>query len=237
MGGQLNLEDLSSIAGALERFERSPGAGADDPELGQRLGEAIWEAGLTELFYRWAVVTGIENPNPNTAEQAQAFFQALDEAEAAQQEPGRAGGAGRVQFASERALQQEQAESLRQGRQIDLASFMENLREMAFDRVKDKMQLLQDVDVIMDARRAGAMSALTDALPFILPEGMTQFPGAELDQLLGMAPQNLDIPRVQLPLQEFVDAPLQASPEAIGSALDPLLGTVQQPRQVQLPVG
>ncbi len=243
MGGQLNLEDLSSFAGALERFERAPGPpSVADPELAKRLGDSIAnDPALAELFYRWAIVTGIAAPDPGVLEQSRAFYLALDQAEA--QQAGQ-GSPGRVQFASERALQEEQTASLRQGRQVELASFMENLKEMAFGRVRDKMELLQDVDKIRDARHAAAISALMDAAPFILPEGLENFPGFEpggigdvLGGRLGVNVPNLQIPRVRLPLQEFVDAPLQASPEAIRQQLDPLTGTVQQPRQVQLPVG
>ncbi len=259
MAGHLGIGDLLDIVGdpnfiapgGPTAAPPSPSADAgeattllDIVEQLEALGQGAQGDDLLADFYTWALGAGIQNPNPADVQQSNQFRAVLA---AAQQEQsrGRGGGAaGRVQFESERVLQQEQAESLRQGRQLDLASFMENLKEMAFGRVKDKMELLQDVDTIRDARRAAAMSALSDFLPFIIPEGLDFFPGTEpggvtdrLGGLLGVNVPNLKIPRVNLPLQELVDAPLAASPAAIESALGPLTGTVQQPRQVQLPAG
>lgn len=236
MGGQLNLEDLSSFAGALERFERSPGTAEtdnSDAALVEWLNDALLEdpEGLGAQFYSFAIANGL-SADPNNPESARAFALSLEQERQQDRARSGRGGVGRVQFASEQRLQNEQSESLRFGRELDLSSFMENLKQMAFDRLKDKQQLLLDVDVIMDARRAGYTSALTDALPFILPEGMTQFPGAELDKRLGIS-SNLNIPQVELPIGDFLNAPLNVDVGAIGS-LD--TSTVQQPRQVQLPV-
>ena len=238
MGGQLNLEDLSSFAGALERFERSPGPAAigdDDAALVQWLNDALLDdpEGIGADFYAFAVANGLA-ADPNNPESVRAFVLSREQERQQDRAPSRGsgGGVGRTQFASERRLQNQQSESLRFGRELDLSSFMENLKQMAFDRLKDKQQLLLDVDIIMDARRAGYTSALQTALPFILPEGMTQFPGAELDKRLGIN-SNLNIPQVELPIGDFLNAPLNVDVGAIQS-LD--TSTVQQPRQVQLPV-
>ena len=235
MGGQLNLEDLSSFAGALERFERSPGptaTGDDEAALVEALRNLISDdSEVGAEFYAFAISNGLV-ADPNNPESARAFFLSREQERQQDRAPSRSGAVGRTQFASERRLQNQQSESLRFGRELDLSSFMENLKQMAFDRLKDKQQLLLDVDVIMDARRSGYTSALTDALPFILPEGMTQFPGAELDKRLGIN-SNLNIPQVELPIGDFLNAPLNVDVGAIQS-LD--TSTVQQPRQVQLPV-
>ena len=236
MGGQLNLEDLSSLAGALERFERSPGptaTGDDEAALIEALANLISDdSEVGAEFYAFAISNGLV-ADPNNPESARAFFVARSQQQQqAAGASGGGGGVGRTQFASEQRLQNQQPESLRFGRELDLSSFMENLKQMAFDRLKDKQQLLLDVDVIMDARRSGYTSALQAALPFILPEGMTQFPGAELDKRLGIN-SNLNIPQVELPIGDFLNAPLNVDVGAIQS-LD--TSTVQQPRQVQLPV-
>lgn len=233
----ITLAELQGVA-----FQLAPEAITADAqrnrELGENLADAILDAGLTEEFYTFALQNNLV-ADPNNVESARAFLLARGEE---QQRTG--GAAGRVQFASEQALQEEQAASLRAERKLNLASFMENLRELAFGRIKDKMELLQDVDSIRDARRANAMSALIDAAPLLIPPGQKFFPGFGpggigdvLGGKLGANIPNLEIPRVELPLQDLVDAPLAASPEAIEAALAPVQGTIHQPRRVELPTG
>lgn len=122
-----------------------------------------------------------------------------------------AGAASRIQFESERALQQEQAQSLR------------------FGRVRDKLDLAMATDQLADARRALAVSALLEAAPRMVNPGQEFFPGQEpggagqeLARLLGVGFEPQRIPTTTLPLQELVDAPLAVPPEMIFSELGAL---------------
>ena len=231
-GEKLTLAELQSLSFTTdpatgEQIEPGGESGTllDFAEQMRALGQEGEAESLLGEFYQWALDSGISNPNPGDLQQTNQFISFRN---AETQRSASSGSVGRTQFASERRLQNQQSESLRFGRELDLSSFMENLKQMAFDRLKDKQQLLLDVDVIMDARRSGYTSALQAALPFILPEGMTQFPGAELDKRLGID-SNLNIPRVELPIGDFLNAPLNVDVGAIQS-LD--TSTVQQPRQV-----
>jgi hypothetical protein len=142
------------------------------------------------------------------------------------QAPG-GGGAGRTQFASERALDMAQVESLR--RTAD-----ENERQGRFGRAADKLQLLQASERETALRRESAMSAFEAALPYAVTPGTTHLPGMEpggpasvWGAMLG-APIPPDAGRmptfdIGTPLNAMAAPPVQGGPQQIESVLAGLL--------------
>lgn len=129
------------------------------------------------------------------------------------------GGVGRTQFPSEAALDFAQA---------GLAN--QRAASEAFNRARDKWDLLQATDQLADARRQAATDALTQLLPFMVDPSMQFAPGfepggvgPELGNLLGanVPPQRL--PTAEVPLSELANPPLAAPPEAISAGVESLL--------------
>ncbi len=129
---------------------------------------------------------------------------------------------------------QEPPSSQGAGNALGFAQLEEIKKQGTFDRARDRMRLLQATDELLDARRESAIDAMIAAAPFMIDPGMEFFPGeepgglgAQLDQRLGGAGavQPGRIPQVELPLNQLVNAPVSAGPEAIDQALLPLLNS------------
>lgn len=192
----------------------------------QATGDTEGASAFMTGFQLWAINNGF-TPDPNDAELSRFYIQSLFEEE----EP--AGGGGRTQFESERALDLATA-ALREEQAQTEAFQREALREQAasqaFERAKDKQDLLLATDQLADARREAATQALMDALPFLVSPDQQFTPGFEpfgvgpqLGNLLGANVPPRELPTAELPLQELANPPLAASPAGISAGLDPFL--------------
>ncbi len=173
------------------------------------------EAGMAILqnFFLFTAGAG----DPNSPEDSGPFLAELVRQFNAPPEP--TGPAGRTQFPSEAALDFATA---------NLAD--QRAASEAFNRARDKWDLLQATDQLADARRQAATAALTELLPFMVSPG-TQFTpgfepggvGPELGNLLGanVPPQRL--PTTEVPLSGLANPPLAAPPEAISAGVESLL--------------
>lgn len=102
----------------------------------------------------------------------------------------------------------------------------ENMRQGAFDRVADRLRLLQATDQLQDARRENAMAALIQAAPLLVAPG-TEFspgfePGGPAMQLSNLIGANLQPPEFQtapLPLGDFLAEERSVTPESINALL------------------
>jgi hypothetical protein len=118
---------------------------------------------------------------------------------------------------------------------LSASASMMNAQEMqrqgAFDRVTDRLKLLQATDQLVDARRENAMSALLQAAPLMVAPGTEFSPGFEpggpamqLSDLIGANLQPSPMPTAELPLGDFLNEPRSVTPEMIGRDLGALLG-------------
>ena len=110
--------------------------------------------------------------------------------------------------------------------QASMMNVQENMRQGAFDRVQDRLRLLQATDQLLDARRENAMSALLEAAPLMVQPG-TEFtpgfePGGPAMQLSGLIGANLQpqqMPTAELPLGDFLGEPRSVTPESVNALL------------------
>lgn len=115
--------------------------------------------------------------------------------------------------------------------QASMLTAQENQRQGAYDRVVDRLRLLQATDELQDARRENAMSALIQAAPLLVAPG-TQFspgfepggPAMQLSALVGGNVQPQPLVTAPLPLGEFVNEPRSVTPETVNRDLGALLG-------------
>ena len=112
------------------------------------------------------------------------------------------------------------------GAQASMMNAQENQRQGAFDRVQDRLRLLQATDQLLDARRENAMSALLQAAPLMVPEGTEFAPGFEpggpamrLSDMIGANLQPQRIPTAELPLGDFLDEPRSVTPDSVTALL------------------
>ena len=198
-GGVGTVQEFIDTIAGLESFrigdEILTGAEAADIILGD--------------FYSFAIGSNLPT-DPSDPQASAAYFAEQNQLEQDAQTQA-TGAASRIQFESERALQQEQAQSLR------------------FGRVRDKLDLAMATDQLADARRSLAVSALLEAAPRMVNPGQEFFPGMEpggagmeLARLLGVGLEPQRMPTTTLPHQELVDAPMAVPPEMIFSELGAL---------------
>ena len=117
------------------------------------------------------------------------------------------------------------------GAQASMMNVQENMRQGAFDRVQDRLRLLQATDQLLDARRENAMSALIQAAPLMVQPGTEFAPGFEpggpsmqLSNLIGANLLSQQMPTAELPLGDFLDEPRSVTPETVNRDLLALTG-------------
>jgi hypothetical protein len=112
------------------------------------------------------------------------------------------------------------------GANASMMNAQENMRQGAFDRVQDRLRLLQATDQLLDARRENAMSALLQAAPLMVAPGTEFAPGFEpdgpamqLSNLIGANLQPQQMPTAELPLGDFLNEPRSVTPESVNTLL------------------
>lgn len=221
----------------------------------------LYDNGLLPAFYEWAAATGnnadpydvrsatkfvvsyIASNGPAAWDNWTVARNLMAQGEG----PGSSSGQ-RIQFPSEAALDQAQAayyqaqaggvlpvgEQIRQfniEQQLAQGQFQENKRQNQFERVRDKIQLLQTTDQLRDARREAAVNALINTLPYMVAPGTQYTPGLEpfgagsaLGGLLGANVPPQRMPTAEVPLQQLANAPSSAGgAQGISGAIAPFL--------------
>ena len=115
--------------------------------------------------------------------------------------------------------------------QSSMLNAQENMRQGAYDRVADRLRLLQATDQLQDARRENAMAALIQAAPLLVAPGTEFSPGFEpggpaqqLSALVGGNVQPQPLQTAPLPLGDFLNEPRSVTPEMVNRDLGALMG-------------
>lgn len=208
------------------------------PELQALMDEISLDDSLRQDVIQWAIENGV-TPDPTNPMVVRGYQQAR-QTEAAEDRADRAtsgGGSGRTQFASEAAVDWAQAGLLgqqsiseRYQRAFDQATLKQQQRQSVFDRARDKIQLLQATDSLLDARRRDAVSFMIESAPLMVGPGDQFFPGMQpggpaqtLGSRLGTNVPARRIPTQTLPLQQMVNAPVAGNKNIINRMLNPII--------------
>lgn len=211
---QLPEPDLSSLGGLSEE---------DIAFLGE-LNALAGEMGLSpELIQQIAVISRQSGKSPQavwsailSSEQGLASASQIGELLFADEAGGAGGGSSAASMLAANA---------------SMMNAQENMRQGAYDRVQDRLRLLQATDQLLDARRENAMSALIQAAPLMVAPGTEFAPGFEpggpamrLSNMIGAGLQPQPMPTAELPLGDYLAEERSVTPEMINRDLLALTG-------------